>query len=69
MEGSDATEGKSSQQEKRENLKTKLAFFLFGFVLYSVYSLILAASQDILSSTLLPTTVVLLAEIPGGYST
>ena len=63
MEGSDSTGGKSSQQGNRENAKTKLAFFLFGFVFYTVYSLILAASQDILSSTLLPTTVVLLAEI------
>ena len=62
MEDSDSIGGKSSE-ENRENPKTKLAFFLFGFVFYTVYSLILSASQDILLSTLLPTTVVLLAAV------
>ena len=62
MESLASIEQKCKQPENQENLKTKFAFFLFGFVLYAVNSLLMVAAQDILSATLLPTTVVLLGQ-------
>ena len=62
MESFASIEQKCKQPENQENLKTKFAFFLFGFVLYAVNSLLMVAAQDILSATLLPTTVVLLGQ-------
>ena len=62
MESFASIEQKCKQPENQENLKTKFAFFLFGFVISAVNSTLMVAAQDILSATLLPTTVVLLGQ-------
>ena len=45
-----------------ESLKTKFAFYVFGCVVYAVASVLMVGAQDILSTTLLPTTMVLLGQ-------
>ena len=45
-----------------DTFKRNLSFFMFGLVLYTVWSIIVAAAQDTLSATSLPTTVVLIAQ-------
>ena len=57
------SEESENARKEGESFKTKLAFWVFGFVLYIVYALMISAAQDILSTTHLPTTVVLLAQI------
>ena len=54
---------KCEEKVKGDNLKTKLAFTVFGFVCNGMASLIYTAAQDILSGRSLPTTVVLLTFI------
>ena len=57
------TEENPQKEEEPEALKTRLAFFVFGFLLYAVYSLIISGAQDILMGTLVPTSAVLVANI------
>ena len=62
LEESDETGNKHSAfsvQTNTETLPTVVAFFVFGFVLYSVYSLLIAASEDILKGTNIPTSAVI----------
>lgn len=42
-----------------ERLITVVAFFSFGFILYSVYSLLIAAAEDILRGSDIPTSAVI----------
>ena len=46
-----------------ERLRTKIAFFTFGCLIYATYSLIISGAQDILAGTLIQTSLVLVANI------
>ena len=52
--------GDLSKGGKTENFSTLLAFAVFGFVLYTTYSVILSAAQDALSGTFIPTSVIII---------
>lgn len=43
----------------REKAITTAAFFAFGFILYTVYSLLIAAAEDILAGSNIPTSAVI----------
>ena len=47
----------------RESITTTMAFFVFGFLIYFVYSLIIAGAQDILAGTFVQTSLVLVCNI------
>lgn len=65
MESDDSSEaGKAAKNEEpaengSERLITIAAFFAFGFILYSVYSLLIAAAEDILRGSDIPTSAVI----------
>lgn len=46
-------------KDDSERVITVLAFFSFGFILYSVYSLLIAAAEDILRGSDIPTSAVI----------
>lgn len=46
-----------------ERLRTKVAFFVFGCLIYATYSAIISGAQDILAGTLIQTSLVLVANI------
>ena len=48
-----------SNGNDKEKTITTLAFFAFGFILYAIDSLIIAAAQDILAGSDIPTSAVL----------
>ena len=52
-----------SQAPNREQIKTLLAFFVFGALIYAMYSLMIAGAQDILAGTYIQTSMVLVANI------
>ena len=52
-------EEKDSNGSDREKTITTLAFFAFGFILYAIDSLIIAAAQDILVGSDIPTSAAL----------
>lgn len=53
----------SNDNKTRESTTTTAAFFVFGFLIYFVYSLIIAGAQDILAGTFVQTSVVLVCNI------
>ena len=65
MESDDSSEaGKAAKNEEpaengSERIITIAAFFAFGFILYSVYSLLIAAAEDILRGSDIPTSAVI----------
>ena len=48
-----------SNGNDKEKIITTLAFFAFGFILYAVHSLLIAAAQDILAGSNIPTSAVI----------
>ena len=49
--------------EYKEQKSTLLAFFVFGALIYAMYSLMIAGAQDILAGTYIQTSMVLVANI------
>ena len=59
-EGKEPTEDNGTPAKNDgERLITVFAFFSFGFILYSVYSLLIAAAEDILRGSDIPTSAVI----------
>ena len=65
MEGDNTKAPSGSNEEKKitkngtEKVITIVAFFAFGFILYTVYSLLIAAAEDILKGSDIPTSAVI----------
>lgn len=47
----------------KEKPITIVAFYIFGFLIYAIYSLIISGAQDILAGTFVPTSAVLVANV------
>ena len=58
--------GKSDQQD-HENLRTVMAFFAFGTLIYNGFSLFITAAQDILAGTYIQSSMVLIACISPSF--
>lgn len=54
---------KSKSSKGREQPTTLLAFFVFGALIYAMYSLMIAGAQDVLAGTYIQTSMVLVANI------
>lgn len=54
---------KEENHQAKEKPVTILAFYIFGFLIYAIYSLIISGAQDILAGTLVPTSAVLVANV------
>ena len=52
--------GDLSKGYKTETFSTRLAFAVFGFVIYTTYSVLVSAAQDALSGTFIPTSVIII---------
>ena len=48
---------------KKERMRNLLAFYSFGALIYTVYSVIIAGAQDILAGTFIPTAAVLVTNV------
>ena len=48
---------------KKERLRNLLAFYAFGALIYTVYSVIISGAQDILAGTFIPTAAVLVTNV------
>ena len=58
----DPCEGNNEKElpkDDTEKVITTVAFFAFGFILYTVYSLLIAAAEDILKGSDIPTSAVI----------
>ena len=55
----DENEHEKSTENHTERTITIVAFFAFGFILYTVYSLLIAAAEDILKGSDIPTSAVI----------
>ena len=53
----------SSNDDQKEKPITVVAFYVFGFLIYAIYSLIISGAQDILAGTFVPTSAVLIANV------
>lgn len=51
------------KKPKKENFKNIIAFYSFGALIYTVYSIIIAGAQDILAGTFIPTAAVLVTNV------
>lgn len=54
---------KEENDRAKEKPVTILAFYIFGFLIYAIYSLIISGAQDILAGTFVPTSAVLVANV------
>jgi len=54
---------KEENHQAKEKPVTILAFYIFGFLIYAIYSLIISGAQDILAGTFVPTSAVLVANV------
>lgn len=59
----DLFSAKKERDPAGEKPVTILAFFIFGFLIYAIYSLIISGAQDILAGTFVPTSAVLVANV------
>ncbi|XP_068739936.1 uncharacterized protein [Montipora capricornis] len=48
---------------KKEHMKNLVAFYAFGALIYTVYSVIISGAQDILAGTFIPTAAVLVTNV------
>lgn len=55
----DGNDSGTPAKDDSERVITVVAFFFFGFILYSVYSLLIAAAEDILRGSNIPTSAVI----------
>lgn len=56
---SESNEENKITKKSTEKVITIVAFFAFGFILYTVYSLLIAAAEDILKGSDIPTSAVI----------
>lgn len=56
-------DNKKPESNEKEQVSTLLAFFVFGALIYAMYSLMIAGAQDILAGTYIQTSMVLVANI------
>ena len=54
----DEFDGSQAKQTRKEPLKNLVAFYAFGALIYTVYSVIISGAQDILAGTFIPTAAV-----------
>ena len=54
---------KKNNSSGRESLRNIVAFYSFGALIYTVYSVIISGAQDILTGTFIPTAAVLVTNI------
>ena len=54
---------KTTKEAETEKPITIMAFYVFGFLIYAIYSLIISGAQDILAGTYVPTSAVLIANV------
>lgn len=52
-----------SDTTKKEHMKNLVAFYAFGALIYTVYSVIISGAQDILAGTFIPTAAVLVTNV------
>lgn len=57
------SKGNGTQKPKKERMKNLLAFYAFGALIYTVYSVIISGAQDILAGTFIPTAAVLVTNV------
>lgn len=53
----------TKEKPKKEKMRNILAFYSFGVLIYTVYSIIIAGAQDILAGTFIPTAAVLVTNV------
>ena len=63
MKEMDLFEEESETDQTKEKPITVVAFYVFGFLIYAIYSLIISGAQDILAGTFVPTSAVLVANV------
>lgn len=56
-------ESEKPESSEKEQASTLLAFFVFGALIYAMYSMMIAGAQDILAGTYIQTSMVLVANI------
>lgn len=61
--GMDLFTEESANGRPKEKTITIVAFYVFGFLIYAIYSLIISGAQDILAGTFVPTSAVLIANV------
>lgn len=59
----DQFDGSKAKQARKEPLKNLVAFYAFGALIYTVYSVIISGAQDILAGTFIPTAAVLVTNV------
>lgn len=52
-----------AKKPRKERLRNLLAFYAFGALIYTVYSVIISGAQDILAGTFIPTAAVLVTNV------
>lgn len=62
-EQSEESEELKAAKPKKEPLRNLLAFYAFGALIYTVYSVIISGAQDILAGTFIPTAAVLVTNV------
>lgn len=62
-EHSEESEEMKAVKPKKEPLRNLLAFYAFGALIYTVYSVIISGAQDILAGTFIPTAAVLVTNV------
>lgn len=63
MKEMDIFQEESETDQTKEKPITVVAFYVFGFLIYAIYSLIISGAQDILVGTFVPTSAVLVANV------
>ena len=63
IQDSEAAAVEPPKKPKKENFKNIIAFYAFGALIYTVYSIIIAGAQDILAGTFIPTAAVLVSNV------
>lgn len=63
MKEMDIFQEESETDQTKEKPITVVAFYVFGFLIYAIYSLIISGAQDILAGTFVPTSAVLVANV------
>ncbi|KXJ22641.1 protein BTN1 [Exaiptasia diaphana] len=53
----------TTEKPKKEKMRNIIAFYSFGALIYTVYSIIIAGAQDILAGTFIPTAAVLVTNV------
>lgn len=64
-EGNQDEDGSETKEtsSRKENIRNIMAFYAFGTLIYTVYSVIISGAQDILTGTFIPTAAVLVTNV------